>query len=169
MENEELIRFPNLERVLNEYGQALQDEYKLRLLKDGKTASYNLVDTVRYIYSTNGRKYEISLNLASYWRFVEYGRKPGKYPPPDKILEWVRIKPLLPRPMKNGKLPTEKQLAFLIGRKIAEEGIDAGNQLQDSVEAINHTYMLKIYDAIDKDIDGIAVTIFNNFSNPKWN
>lgn len=169
MANEELIRFPNLERVLNEYGQALQDEYKLRLLKDGKTASYNLVDTVRYIYSTNGRKYEISLNLASYWRFVEYGRKPGKYPPPDKILEWVRIKPLLPRPMKNGKLPTEKQLAFLIGRKIAEEGIDAGNQLQDSVEAINHTYMLKIYDAIDKDIDGIAVTIFNNFSNPKWN
>lgn len=169
MANEELIRFPNLERVLNEYGQALQDEYKLRLLKDGKTASYNLVDTVRYIYSTNGRKYEISLNLASYWRYVEYGRKPGKYPPPDKILEWVRIKPLLPRPMKNGKLPTEKQLAFLIGRKIAEEGIDAGNQLQDSVEAINHTYMLKIYDAIDKDIDGIAVTIFNNFSNPKWN
>lgn len=169
MANEELIRFPNLERVLNEYGQALQDEYKLRLLNDGKTASYNLVDTVRYIYSTNGRKYEISLNLASYWRYVEYGRKPGKYPPPDKILEWVRIKPLLPRPMKNGKLPTEKQLAFLIGRKIAEEGIDAGNQLQDSVEAINHTYMLKIYDAIDKDIDGIAVTIFNNFSNPKWN
>lgn len=169
MANEELIRFPNLERVLNEYGQALQDEYKLRLLKDGKTASYNLVDTVRYIYTSNGRKYEISLNLASYWRYVEYGRKPGKYPPPDKILEWVRIKPLLPRPMKNGKLPTEKQLAFLIGRKIAEEGIDAGNQLQDSVEAINHTYMLKIYDAIDKDIDGIAVTIFNNFSNPKWN
>lgn len=169
MENEELIRFPNLERVLYEYGQALQDEYKLRLLNDGKTASYNLVDTVRYIYTSNGRKYEISLNLASYWRYVEYGRKPGKYPPPDKILEWVRIKPLLPRPMKNGKLPTEKQLAFLIGRKIAEEGIDAGNQLQDSVEAINHTYMLKIYDAIDKDIDGIAVTIFNNFSNPKWN
>lgn len=166
---DELFKFPNLERVLNEYGQAVQDEYKLRLLNDKKTASFNLVDSVRYIYTSNGRKFEISLNLAPYWRYVEYGRKPGKFPPPDKILEWVRIKPLLPRENDNGKLPTEKQLAYLIGRKIAKEGIEAGNQLQDTVDAINHTYTLKIYDAIDKDLAEMAVVIFNDFSNPKWN
>ena len=166
---DELFKFPNLERVLNEYGQAVQDEYKLRLLSDKKTASFNLVDSVRYIYTSNGRKFEISLNLAPYWRYVEYGRKPGKFPPPDKILEWVRIKPLLPRKNDNGKLPTEKQLAYLIGRKIAKEGIEAGNQLQDTVDAINHTYLLKIYDAIDKDLAEMAVVIFNDFSNPKWN
>lgn len=166
---DELFKFPNLERVLNEYGQAVQDEYKLRLLSDKKTASFNLVDSVRYIYTSNGRKFEISLNLAPYWRYVEYGRKPGKFPPPDKILEWVRIKPLLPRENDNGKLPTEKQLAYLIGRKIAKEGIEAGNQLQDTVDAINHTYLLKIYDAIDKDLAEMAVVIFNDFSNPKWN
>lgn len=166
---DELFKFPNLERVLNEYGQAVQDEYKLRLLSDKKTASFNLVDSVRYIYTSNWRKFEISLNLAPYWRFLEYGRKPGKFPPPDKILEWVRIKPLLPRENDNGKLPTEKQLAYLIGRKIAKEGIEAGNQLQDTVDAINHTYLLKIYDAIDKDLAEMAVVIFNDFSNPKWN
>lgn len=169
MENEELIKFPNLIQVLNEYGQEVQDKYKLRLLNDDKKASGGLLDSVRYIYSSNGRKFEIGLNLAYYWRFVEYGRKPGKFPPPDKILEWIRIKPVLPRPNINGKLPTEKQLAYLIGRKIAREGIEAGNQLQETLEDVNNRYLIKIYQAIDKDIEGMATVIFNNFTNPQWN
>lgn len=169
MENEELIRFPNLERVLQEYGLEVQDKYKERLLTDDKKASGGLLDSVRYIYTNSGRKYEISLNLAYYWRYVEYGRRPGKFPPPDKILEWIRIKPVLPRPNANGKLPTEKQLAYLIGRKIAREGIEAGNQLQETLEDINNRYLVRIYEAIDKDIEGIAVVILNNFSNLKWN
>lgn len=169
MEKQELIKFPNLERVLQEYGLEVQDKYKERLLNDDKKASGKLLDSVRYIYTFNDRKYEISLNLASYWRYVEYGRRAGKFPPPDKILEWIRVKPVLPRPMANGKLPTEKQLAYLIGRKIAREGIEAGNQLQETLEDVNNRYLIKIYEAIDKDIDGMAITIFNNFTNPKWN
>ena len=128
-----------------------------------------LLDSIRYIYTVNGKTFEISLNLAYYWRYVEYGRRPGKFPPPDKILEWIRIKPILPRPMANGKLPTEKQLAYLIGRKIAEKGIEAGKQLQDTIDEINNKYLVRIYNAIDKDVENIAIVILNNFSNPKWN
>lgn len=166
---DELIKFPNLEQVLKEYGFAVQELYKQNLLNDDKKASGQLLDSVRYIYTQENNSFIISLNLAYYWRYVEYGRRPGKFPPPDKILEWIRIKPVLPRPMANGKLPTEQQLAYLIGRKIATKGIDAGNQLHNTVEEINEKYALKISEAINKDIEGMAIMIFNDFSNPKWN
>lgn len=162
MENTEL-KFPNLQKVLIEYGQAVADHYKNSLSSGEINASGELYDSVRYITSFNGNKYEIDLNLKDYWKYIEYGTKPH-WPPVDAILNWIRIKPVLPYPDKNGKLPTEKQLAYLIGRKISEEGTKAKNVLQNTIEQINQTYLDKIYDAIDKDLEGIAVVIMNNFT-----
>lgn len=161
---EEQLRFDNLRIVLEEYGQAVQDYYKNRLSNDDKRATGDLINSVRYITSFGTNRFEISLNLMSYWKYVEYGRRAGKYPPPDKILEWIQVKRILPHPDDNGRLPTEKQLAYLIGRKISEEGIKAGNQLQETLQDVNNRYLQRIYDAIDKDLDGIAITILNNFT-----
>lgn len=74
----------------------------------------------------------IYFNLEDYWKYVEYGRKSGKYPPINKIKEWIRIKPIVPRAI-NGKVPTTNQLAFLISRKIANEGIEAKNYLENTL------------------------------------
>ena len=43
----------------------------------------------------------------------------------------------MPRPGKNGKLPTENQLAFLIARKIARKGIPATHSLSKTVNNFN--------------------------------
>lgn len=113
--------------------QKFADAYKAQLAADGKTASGNLQNSVRGLVSFNGVILSVVIDVADYWRYVEYGRRPGKFPPVDKIREWIRVKPVLPRPDKNGKLPSENTLAFLIARKIARKGIPATHSMSKTV------------------------------------
>jgi hypothetical protein len=54
---------------------------------------------------------------------LEQGTKPH-FPPISAIEGWIRAKRIVPRRDDQGRLPTEKQLAFLIARKIDEEGTE---------------------------------------------
>ena len=51
----------------------------------------------------------------------------------------------------NGKLPTEKQLAYLIGRKISEEGTEGTHDLANAQETIRREFENKIQEAIKAD------------------
>ena len=68
--------------------------------------------------------FEVYFDLPSYFPFAEYGRRPGKFPPPDVILKWVQFKRIVPRPGRNGKVPSTNQLVYLISRKIATKGTE---------------------------------------------
>lgn len=144
--------FENLQRVLNEYGQEVQELYKSELTADNAKATSNLINSVKYIYEHKGNVYAVALSLLEYWKYVEYGRKPGKFPPPQAIRKWVEVKPVLPRPLSNGKLPTTEQLTFLIGRKIATEGIAPRYILKKTLEQINKEYEDKISEALTEDL-----------------
>lgn len=62
---------------------------------------------------------------ADYFKYLIYGRGPGKFPPPDKMTAWVEANPdVLARAKQVYKYLTAQQLGFLIGRKIAKEGTD---------------------------------------------
>jgi hypothetical protein len=52
-----------------------------------------------------------------YFHFQKVGRRPGKFPPIDAILNWIEEKGITPDISK-------KSLAFLIARKIARLGTD---------------------------------------------
>lgn len=95
--------------------------YRLQLDKDGINASGNLSNNIKSIVELNDTRLIISLELEDYWKFVEYGRGPGKMPPIDVIEQWIKIKPVIPEPI-NGRVPDTRQLAFLIARKIGREG-----------------------------------------------
>ena len=92
--------------------------------------------------------------MADYWKYIENGRNPGKFPPTSKILEWIMVKPVIPRPDQNGKLPTPKQLAYLIGRKIANEGYEGSHDLQRANDTILEKYQNKIVAALSQDLGG---------------
>lgn len=147
--------FENLIRVLDEYARDLKELYQYNLNYDNAVASGELLNSVKYLLQHNGSRFEVSLELADYWKYVEYGRRSGKFPPVDKILNWIRVKPVLPRPY-NGKLPTEQQLAFLISRKIAREGTKARNILELTLEELNEEYDDKISEALTLDLSDIA-------------
>lgn len=151
--------FENIMLALDEYGQAVKDLYQKRLLADDKKATGNLIDSVQCKIAYQGTEFAVFLELADYWKYVEGGAKPH-WPPKDKILEWIKAKPVLPRPLDNGKLPTDNQLAFLISRKIARDGIKAGNQLAETVEDINRQYMPILQEALQKDFDAYTIKIF---------
>ena len=62
------------------------------------------------------------------------------------------VKPLLPRPMANGKLPTPTQLAYMVQHKIAMEGTEGKNDLERSLEAVWAEMQEAIGDAISEDL-----------------
>ena len=76
----------------------------------------------------------IIFNIESYWKYVEYGRKRGSFPPISAIEEWIRIKPIVPNPINN-KIPTTKQLAYMISRKIERDGIEGKYPLKKTLES----------------------------------
>ena len=145
-----MIEFKHLQEALAQYGDAITDRYKQNLEDSGRRATGNLITSVHTTVNVDGNTFEIILNLQDYYYYVENGRGPGKFPPINKILEWIRVKPILPRPDINGKLPTEEQLAFLIGRKIANKGFEGTNDLEHTLEEVDYERIIS--DALDLDI-----------------
>lgn len=145
-----MIQFNHLQDALARYSQAIADQYKQNLEDSGRRATGQLISSVNTRVSVDGSVFEIELQLEDYYYYVENGRGPGKFPPPDKILEWIRVKPILPTPDINGKLPTENQLAFLIGRKIANEGFEGTHDLENTMETVDYETIIE--EALDQDV-----------------
>lgn len=158
---EEIIRWYNLQQVLEEYAIKLRNTYQDKLILSDRIASGDLLNSVDYIIESDNMSISVSLRLADYWKYVEYDTKPH-FPPMDKILEWIRIKPVIPD-NRNGKLPTEKQLAFLVARKISQEGTKGSNDLHDAIKEINDEFRERIDEAITKDIQEGFTVIFSEF------
>lgn len=60
---------------------------------------------------------------ADYMKYLITGRPPGKQPPPEKMLEWVNNNPDVFSALKLVfKKLTDRGLAYIIGRKIGNEG-----------------------------------------------
>ena len=81
--------------------------------------------------------FEVNFDLPPYFPFAEYGRRPGKFPPPDAILKWVQFKRLVPRPGRDGKVPSTNQLVYLISRKIATKGTEGKHLFEKTLDDPN--------------------------------
>lgn len=150
---DELIDTSHLRAVLMEYGIAVRNLYQDRLILHDRIASGELLNSVNVHVEQGDGSYEVQLDLADYWRYIEMDTAPH-WPPPSAILKWIQVKPVLPRPMKNGKLPTPQQLAFLIGRKIAVFGTEGIPDLTDSVQDMNTAFRERIAEALAADMGG---------------
>lgn len=161
---EEIIKWDNLRRVLGEIANEIRNEYQDKLIRDDKIASGHLLNSVDYKVVSDDRSITVELHLADYYKWVEEGREPGSFPPPDAILEWIKVKPVLPDG-RSGSLPTEQQLAYLIGRKIAEEGIEPGEQLKETMRDLSDDIDERISDAIALDISQSLDVLFTTYFN----
>lgn len=160
--NMELIRLDNVRSVLEEYAQGVVDQYKQNHIDNGRPASGKLLDSVRYEIVQNGQAWEVQLSLQDYWKYIEYGTKPH-FPPVNKILEWIKIKPVIPRPFDNGKIPTQEQLAFLISRKISEVGTQGSEDLEEALLDVNYKFKDKLVYALHQDFEVLMNVIVGDF------
>lgn len=113
--------FPTLLEVLNAYGQTLVEKYREELIDGDHIATSNLFNSVRSQVTVNGQSFVVEFVMPLYGEFLEQGTKPH-FPPLNAIEDWIHVKKIVPRRDDQGRLPTEKQLAFLIARKISEVG-----------------------------------------------
>ena len=151
------MTFNNLQQVLDDFIKDVAETYKSLLLRDGKNATGELISSIRPMTPelVNGT-FECSLSLAPHWKYVENGRRPGKFPPIDNILDWVKAKPQLVRPNRlDRKELAPRQLAFLVARKIAAKGIQPGNQLEEAMDIVYARWKDRIDAAITADIEDI--------------
>ena len=150
------MEWRNLEAVLNEYGEKMKETYRSYLESEGVNASGSLSKSVSAQIDMDGNVYTVSLNMNEYWKWIERGRPAtvngGNGELRRAILNWIKVKPVLPRPLENGKLPTEKQLAYLISRKIHNEGYGGKRLLWKSKEDNEDYYLERIKEAMLKDV-----------------
>lgn len=137
--------------TLDEYAEKAKELYKRKLTDKGINASYKLLNSVETTVRRNDDEFVVTIHLEDYWYYLENGRGPGKFPPIDKILEWVRIKPVIPYSDNRGRLPTEEQLAFLIARKIAEQGTEGRKVLYETTTELNNYYLPLLQQSLDRD------------------
>ena len=149
--------------VLKEYAIELRNTLQDSYITDDRIATGDLLNSVEYIIEKDDRQIEVSLQLEEWWKYVEEDTKPH-FPPPDTMLNYIKAKPILPKPDKNGKLPTPNQLAYLIGRKISEVGTTGTHNVRDTVRLMNERYEEKIGQAISEDINNeLDVIIIQSF------
>ena len=137
--------------TLDEYAEKAKELYKRKLTDKGINASYKLLNSVETTVKRNDDEFTVVINLEPYWYYVENGRKAGRFPPIDKILEWIRVKPVTPYSDSRGRLPTEEQLAFLIARKIAEQGTEPKNVLAETITELNNYYLPILKQSLERD------------------
>ena len=101
----------------------------------------------------NDTLFEIEFQAPSYWKYANYGRGPGKFPPFDKIEDWIIRRKITPYPTKSGKIPTRPQLTYLISRKIAREGFKGSGFLEKSLSEQQDYWEDRIKEAIGEDIE----------------
>lgn len=153
-----------LKKQLESIGAQIAKAYKDKIArKDAMihaqpSALYNFSWTVGYA----GDLWLLTFNLPEEWAFVEAGRRPGSFPPPEAIKEWIRVKPLVPKADRKGRVPSIDSMAYLIGRKIHDEGISArpilSTTLQDKYKLIDQ-FTTAVAEAYGRDIQAELINI----------
>lgn len=146
------IKWNNLYRVLNEFADAFIENARRNLDSNNSNATRNLYDSFEKIIEIGKDHYSVKIAMADYGKYVENGRGPGKYPPIDKIQEWVEVKPISITPDMNGRTPSVRQVAFAISKKIAEEGTQAQPFFEPAKEQTIREFEDRITEAITDDI-----------------
>lgn len=162
-------RWKHVHRVLNDFGKELVEEYVRNIEERGINASKKLAESVKYEIYVGDRKMGVDLRLADYWKYVEYGRRAGKFPPLDSIEQWIKVKGIQPMTRtqssvkrwtqhrgsircNEGSIPSIKSLAYLIGRKIAEEGIQPRPILTTALDDVFKRFDEALNNAVTEDI-----------------
>ena len=131
---------------INNIVQDLLNRYKQKMKDENHIASGNLYNTAKYKCSFDGKWFEVSFILDSTWRYLENGTKPH-FPPLEAIEKWITVKHIIPT-TDNGRVPTTRQLAFLIARGISKNGTKPTKLLQHTIDGAD--------DLIDLIIDDLA-------------
>ena len=148
------IQWTETTRVLNEFAQSIVDTYKDKIQEYSSGKLYN---SITFRTAITGKGLKITIRLADYWKYIEYGRRKGARMPPIKaIKDWIEVRNIVPRPAKlpSGKteVPTTESLAYIIARSISRKGIKARPYMQQSIDENMDAFLRDLSIAVEADI-----------------
>lgn len=142
------MEWTHLNETMEEYARYVEEA-----VKNEMPDYYELKNNINFFLEVNDTTFEIWFKAPDYWKFANYGRGPGKFPPPDKIEKWIIRRKITPYPTRNGRTPTRKQLTYLISRKIAEEGFKGSGFLEKGLDQQQDYWEDRIATAVTLDIN----------------
>lgn len=115
-----------------------------------KVATGNLANSISVTYNANSGEVEVS--MLDYWRYVNDGRKPGKYVPLSSILQWIKQKGLKGRNKKTGRFITNESFAWGINTNIKKFGIAPTYFYDEAFKEIEPRFEDELIKALEIDI-----------------
>lgn len=128
----------------------LLERYKQAIKDSGHYASGDLCNTATYKIKWDGKYFELYFNLEDYWKHIENGTKPH-FPPISAIENWITVKHIIPS-TNNGRVPTTKQLAYVIAREISQNGTKATKLLQKTIDGADDLINMLV-ELIEKQLE----------------
>lgn len=122
-----------LENALQKIGSDIIADARSTLKQQGHRATGRLMDTMKAVVN----KSELSFELEAYAKYVDQGRRPGKYAPVKAIKDWCRVKGI------------DQSLAYVINRSIYENGIKPSLFFTNAFES----YSENLDEVLDKYTD----------------
>jgi len=113
-----------LEKWINSVGDDVVSAAQREIAVNRKDSTGTLRNSLFYTRTANGLEFS---STTSYWQFIHEGRRRGgRMPPVDRIVEWMRQKPVRLRDSGGRYLANDESrirgVAFVIARSIAERG-----------------------------------------------
>jgi hypothetical protein len=148
----------NTEAAMNMFGQLFVDELKSQLNSLGKGGG-PLEDSIGYNLRQDGNGFYLEITSESYLLNVDEGRRPGgKFPPVDQIRDWAEAKGI--------RIGTLDQTAYVIGRAIAQHGIEPTDVIETALNVAWDGVSNYFSDAVAQDfsdyIDMIRDSVIQN-------
>jgi hypothetical protein len=140
------------EKKLKEFGTDYVKILVRELKRDKKVATTVLINSVDYRIRKEAKEISIIIDSVDYLKFVDEGRKPGKYPPLRAIENWVDVKGI------------SSEMVWPIMQSIYKFGIKPTNVIQRVVTEFETSQTLKNkYE--EEVVNQIITQVNHNFKN----
>ena len=127
-------------------GQLIADKMVETAIANGSEASGRLIRSISVQDVENQQEVSSTISTVDYAKYVDEGRRPGKMPPIQDILQWVQDKPVLTAGI------TQESLAWAIAKTIARRGVRPRPFIQVSINTVMQNFEPQLVEAGEIDI-----------------
>lgn len=129
-----------IQSFIQKFGQDVVNAQKQELQKKNSVATSRLLNSVNYRFKASIEKIIIEFVSEDYGKFVDEGRKPGKFPPLNKIKAWTKVKGI------------PEKAAFPIAKKIWRFGIKPKPFIQKPFDRNRQGFVVELIKLYSKEI-----------------
>lgn len=144
---------PEEYNVWNSWGAQVVAQAKVNLLQGNKKVTGVLYNSISYEVNTKVKGGGVIFYYEDYGEYVESGRKKGKMPPVQPLIQWAKEKGLEQFRDKKGKFISNEQRGWAIAMGIKKNGIKAFPFYQDAIDKAQNDLAYQLEEAIAQTIE----------------